>query len=133
MTTLDPRSGHLVLINTFTVEPARAGELLAILSEATANGMCQRSGFISANLHFSYDRRHLANDVQWRSWNDLDPMMRDPLAPEHMRRAAAIATAYEPLSYDLCETHAPAPSGPMSATFEEGRLARPRGAMADPS
>jgi hypothetical protein len=31
MTTLDPADGYLVLINTFTVEPSRADELLAVL------------------------------------------------------------------------------------------------------
>ena len=108
MTTLDPKSGYLVLINTFTVEPARAEELLAVLAEATLNGMRQRPGFISANLHLSPDRRHVANYAQWRSQDDFDAMMRDPAAQEHMKRAAAVATAYEPLFYELRETHAPA-------------------------
>lgn len=39
MTTLDSESGYVVLINTFTVEPDRAGELLAVLSRATEEGM----------------------------------------------------------------------------------------------
>ena len=36
MTTLDPASQHVVLINTFTVEPERAEELLQALSAAIA-------------------------------------------------------------------------------------------------
>ena len=39
MTTLDPNDGHITLINTFTVDPAKADELLKILSEATEHGM----------------------------------------------------------------------------------------------
>ena len=109
MTTLDPRSGCLVLINTFTVEPARAEELLAVLSQATENGMRQRPGFVSANLHLSHDRRHVANYAQWRSREDFEAMMKDPAAQAHMKQAADVAIGYEPLLYDLRETHAPAP------------------------
>ena len=53
MTTLDPRSGHLVLINTFTVDPARAEALLGVLSHATEQVMRWRPGFVSASLHVS--------------------------------------------------------------------------------
>lgn len=105
MTTLDPNAGHLVLINTFTVEPERADELLAILSRATAEGIRQRPGFISANLHISSDKRHVANYAQWRSQADLDAMMADPKARIHMGEAAAIATSFEPICYQLRETH----------------------------
>ena len=106
MTTLDPASGYVVLINTFTVEPSRAAELLAALSQATEHGMRQRQGFVSANLHVSQDKRHVANYAQWRSQDDLDAMMKDPAARTHMAGAASIATSFEPIYYELCETHA---------------------------
>jgi quinol monooxygenase YgiN len=105
MTTLDPKSGCLVLINTFTVEPANAEELLATLLRVTERGMRQRPGFVSANLHVSQDRRHVANYAQWRSQADLDSMMKDPAAQVHMREAAAIAKSFEPIYYELRETH----------------------------
>lgn len=110
MTTLDPRSGYLVLINTFTVQPERADELLAVLSRATEEGMLGRPGFVSANLHISADRRHVANYAQWRSQEDLDEMMRDPNAQVHMREAAGIADAFDPIYYTLVEAHDAAPS-----------------------
>ncbi len=44
MTTLDLNSGHIVLINTFTVDPDKADELLGVLSEATDHEMRQRPG-----------------------------------------------------------------------------------------
>lgn len=111
MTTLDPAAGHLVLINTFAVEPSTAEELLAVLSRATETGMRHRPGFVSANLHISDDKRHVANYAQWRSREDLDAMMKDPAAGIHMRQAAGIATSFAPIYYELRETHSAATSG----------------------
>ena len=109
MVTLDPNDGHLVLINTFTVDPSKADELLKILSEATEHGMRQRQGFISANLHISQDKRHVANYAQWRSQADLDAMMNDPVAREHMGKAAALAASFDPIYYELRECHTAKP------------------------
>lgn len=105
MTTLNPKDGYFTLINTFAVEPAKAEELLKILSEATEHGMRQRPGFVSANLHVSLDRKHIANYVQWRSKADNDAMMNDPEAQKHMRKAAETATAFDPIYYELRESH----------------------------
>lgn len=105
MTTLDPKDDYVVLINTFTVEPNHADELLTVLSQATEKGMRQMPGFVSASLHLSHDKRHIANYAQWRSQADLDKMMANPDAQVHMREAAAIATSFEPIYYDLRETH----------------------------
>jgi quinol monooxygenase YgiN len=105
MTVLDPTAGHLVMINTFIVEPSRAEELLAALSRATDAGIRQRPGFVSANLHVSHDKCHVANYAQWRSKQDLDAMLQDPAAQVHMREAAGIATSFSPILYELRETH----------------------------
>lgn len=105
MVTLDPQSDYLVLINTFTVDPARADDLLNALSKATEHGMKQRPGFVSASLHVSRDRKHVANYAQWRSQADLDAMMSDPEAQAHMREAGGLALSFDPIYYDLRETH----------------------------
>jgi quinol monooxygenase YgiN len=110
MTTLDPNVGYVILINTFKVEPDRAEELLGVLSRATEHGMRHRPGFVSANLHVSQDRRHVANYAQWRSQADLDAMMSDPAARVHMQQAAAIATSFDPIYYALRVSHAAAPA-----------------------
>lgn len=104
MTMLDPADGYVVLINTFTVDPDRAEDLLAELSRATETGMRRRPGFISANLHVSHDRRHVANYAQWRTRQDLDAMMADTAAQHHMSRAADIATSFDPIYYELRES-----------------------------
>jgi quinol monooxygenase YgiN len=109
MTTLNPAAGYVVLINTFTVDPARAEELLTALSKATEQGMSQRPGFISANLHISKDKKHVANYAQWRSQADIDAMMQDPKAQVHMREAGAIATGFDPIYYELRECHGAKP------------------------
>ena len=105
MTNLDPNDGYLTLINTFVVDPAKADALLKILSDATEHGMRQRPGFISANLHVSVDKTHVANYVQWRSKADNDAMMNDPAAQTHMRKAAELAESFDPIYYALRESH----------------------------
>ena len=101
MTTLDPNDGYVVLINTFSVEPDKAEALFAELLEATEKGMKPRPGFVSANLHVSNDRKHVTNYAQWRSEADIEAMMADPTAQAHMKRAANIATSFEPIYYEL--------------------------------
>ena len=101
MITLDPNDNHVVLINTFTVDPSKAEALLAELLEATENGMRPRDGFVSASLHMSMDRKHVTNYAQWRSQADIDAMMADPKAQAHMKRAADIAGSFDPIYYTL--------------------------------
>ena len=103
--TFDPNDGYVVLINTFTVDPAKAEELLNVLSDATEKGMRQRPGFVSANLHMSRDKTHVANYAQWRRQADLDAMMNDPDAHLHMRKAAEIADSFDPICYELRDSH----------------------------
>ena len=107
VTTLDPDAGYVVLINTFTVDPDKADELMSVLSHATEEGMSAQPGFVSANLHVSVDRKHVANYAQWRSQADIDAMMANPEARVHMVEAAKIATSFEPIYYALQETHGP--------------------------
>lgn len=104
MISLDPADGYVVLINTFTVDPANAEQLLAELTRATEHGMRQLPGFVSANLHISQDRRHVANYVQWRAQADLNSMMEDPAAQKHMRKAADLAISFQPIYYELRES-----------------------------
>jgi len=104
MTVLNPSAGYRTLINTFTVEPERAEELLALLSEATQT-IRRMPGFVSANLHVGLDRRYVANYAQWRSQEDFEAMLKHPDAQPHLREAAAIASSFTPILYDLRETH----------------------------
>ncbi len=67
MIALSPDDEHVVLINTFVVDPDRCEELLALLSRATEEVIRQLPGFVSANLHKSLDGTRVANYAQWKS------------------------------------------------------------------
>jgi quinol monooxygenase YgiN len=101
MTTLDRDTQDLVLINTFTVDPTRADALLQVLSEATEQVMRHMPGFISAKLHVSADKHHVANYARWRSMEDVQAMMTKPEAQGHMKIAAGLAESFEPIFYTV--------------------------------
>lgn len=100
MTKLDPSDGYAVLINTFTVHPERAEELVKVLAEATAT-MRSMAGFVSANLHVSRDRTRVVNYAQWRSDADFKAMLGNERAQPHMKTAADLAESYDPMVYAL--------------------------------
>ena len=100
MTTLDPTDGYMILINTFTIEPAKAEVVLKVLEEAT-DTMRQMPGFVSANLHLSCDRKRIVNYAQWRSEADFKMMLQNRDAQPHMKAAADLAESYEPVLYML--------------------------------
>jgi heme-degrading monooxygenase HmoA len=61
--------------------------------------MKHQPGFISANIHKSFDGTRVVNYAQWRSREDFEAMRRNPEAGSHMAAAGALAT-YDPI---LCE------------------------------
>ncbi len=87
------------LINVFSVAPDQQQELANLLIEATEHTMRHLRGFISANIHTSFDGRHVVNYAQWRSRDAFEAMLRNPDARPHMTRAAALAN-FDPI---LCE------------------------------
>jgi quinol monooxygenase YgiN len=87
------------LVNVFSVAPDRQQELANVLIEATEHTMRHLPGFISANIHTSFDGRHVVNYAQWRSRDAFESMLRNPDARPHMTRAAALAS-FDPI---LCE------------------------------
>lgn len=104
MVTLDPAAGYYTLINTFTVEPDDAEQLLEELTRATREQFRNQPGFISASLHLGDDRRHVANYAQWRSRADYEAATQNQDVKEHMARAANGATSFDPIFYELRES-----------------------------
>ena len=90
------------------VEPGTQQALIDLLSEATEHVMKARPGFLSANLHRSLDGKRVVNYAQWASKDDLDAMMRDPAAREHMGKAAELAKSFDPVLYEVAAIHAEA-------------------------
>jgi quinol monooxygenase YgiN len=99
--TLDASSGYLTFINTFSVEPENADRLVENLQKATEEIFRDQPGFISANLHVSRDRCKVVNYAQWRSKEDYAAMSKLPGIQAHMKAAAALATGFDPVDYDL--------------------------------
>ncbi|GAA4951858.1 antibiotic biosynthesis monooxygenase [Streptomonospora halophila] len=93
------------LINVFTVRPERQRELADCLAAATDEVMRHVPGFVSANIHISGDGERVVNYAQWESAESFQRMLQDPVAKEHMDRAAAIADGFEPHLYTVDSVH----------------------------
>jgi quinol monooxygenase YgiN len=105
MTTIEQNSGYATLINVFTVEPDRAGELAALLHTATQEVMRHRPGFRSANIHVSTDGTRVVNYAQWDSAEAYRAMLADPTTQQHMADAAALAMSFDPHLYTVESVH----------------------------
>lgn len=99
MTTIETRREVLTLVNVFTVAPENQQKLVDLLVEATEQTMRRLPGFISANIHKSYDGRRVVNYAQWRSREDFEAMLKNQKAVPHMKHAAELAE-FDPI---LCE------------------------------
>lgn len=103
MVTIQPEKKELTLINVFEVSPENQQQLTDLLVEASQT-MKQLPGFISANLHKSYDGKYVVNYAQWRSQRDYDAMQHNPQATPHMKAAAGLALSYNPIFCDVTES-----------------------------
>lgn len=99
MVTIQQDAHLYTLVNVFHVAPENQQALADGLVGATET-MRQQPGFISANIHLSYDGKRLVNYVQWRSREDFEAMLGNAEAQPHMAAAAALAESYDPI---LCE------------------------------
>jgi quinol monooxygenase YgiN len=93
----------VTLINVFTVEPAKQRRLVDLLIRATEATMKHLPGFISANIHKSLDGTRVTNYAQWRSVEDFQAMLKSPKAIPHMQEAAALASSFDPVLYEVVE------------------------------
>lgn len=92
------------LINVFEIEPDRQQLLVDLLVEATDAVMRHAPGFVSANIHASLDGARVVNYAQWRTVEDFEAMLRDPVAREHMAAAGALAHV-EPRLHTVVSVH----------------------------
>jgi quinol monooxygenase YgiN len=91
------------LINVFTVDPKDQQRLVDLLTTATERTIKHLPGFVSASIHQSTDGTRVVNYAQWRSSGDLDAMLKNPAAQEHIRLIMEIAQA-DPHLYDVVDT-----------------------------
>lgn len=95
----------IVLINVFTVAPAKQAALIALLNQATEEVMRHLPGFVSANIHRGLEGDKVANYAQWRSEADFVAMQADPAAQVHMQQAAALCESFAASLYRLQQSH----------------------------
>jgi quinol monooxygenase YgiN len=105
MSTITAHADHATLINVFTVQPERAGELADLLTAATEEVMQHIDGFISANIHLSTDGTRVINYAQWRSAEAFEAMLSNPTARLHMGKCADLADGFEPHLYTVESVH----------------------------
>jgi quinol monooxygenase YgiN len=106
VTTLSSGTKPVILINVFTVEPARQQELIDLLTCATEESVRQASGFISAHLHRSLDGTKVTMYAQWRSAQDYEAMRKDPTPLPYLQQALAIAK-FAPGIYQIVQAFFP--------------------------
>ena len=101
MATISTEQDVVTLVNVFTVAPEDQQRLFDLLVEATEEVINKLPGFVSANLHRSYDGTKVTNYAQWRSREDFEAMLKHPDASVHLREAARIAAKFEPHLYEV--------------------------------
>jgi quinol monooxygenase YgiN len=92
-TTISTDQDIATLITVFTVDPDSQQQLVDLLDDATTPVIRHRPGFISANIHASLDGTRVVNYAQWSSRDDLENMLADTTAGEHMKAITALAAA----------------------------------------
>ncbi len=89
--TISAEQTGVVIINVFTVAPQHQQKLVEMLEDVTERVMQYVPGFISANLHKSFDGTKVTNYAQWESKEALLAMFHNPQATAHMQEIEALA------------------------------------------
>lgn len=100
MTTIAKEDQVFTLINVFRVKRENQQALAKVLTEATVQTMRHLPGFISANIHRSFDGTRVVNYAQWRSKEDFEAMLRSEAAKPHLGKAQELAENADPI---VCE------------------------------
>ena len=90
-TTLDPSAGHITTINTYTVAPERAEEVLKYLVQSAEETVRHVPGFLSFNFHLSLDGTRIVNYGQWESREAVMAARENPEIVALMAETAKIA------------------------------------------
>jgi quinol monooxygenase YgiN len=94
---------YYTLINIFRVTPDKQQEIYDVILDAT-DVITKFPGYVSANVHRSYDGTRVVNYAQWRSKADFDAMRAHPDVQAHFQQCRAIADI-EPIFCEIAYTH----------------------------
>jgi C-6 monooxygenase len=101
LTTLDPSAGYITTMNTYTVAPERADEVLEYLVRSAVETVRYVPGFVSMNFHVSFDRTQIVNYGQWKSREAMAAARENPKIVALMSETAKIAGSSKPIPYEL--------------------------------
>ena len=101
LTTLDPDSRMVTTINTYTVTPERAEEVLEYLIRSANDTVRYVPGFLSFNFHLSLDRTQIVNYGQWESRAAVEAARENPKIVALMAKTAKVAGPSKSMPYEL--------------------------------
>lgn len=101
LTTLDPGASHVTTINTYTVAPERAEEVLSYLVKSAVETVRHVSGFVSFNFHLSLDGTRIINYGQWESREAVMAARENPEIVALMAETVKIAGNSNSMPYVL--------------------------------
>jgi len=101
---LDPNAGLIVTINTYTVTPERADEVLSYLVHAAKQTMRYVPGFLSFNFHLSLDRTQIVNSAQRETHEAVTVAAGNPKVVALMAETAKVAGSSNSRPYVLCKS-----------------------------
>lgn len=107
-TTLDPGAGYVTTMNTYTVPPERAEEVLDYLVRSATETVRYVPGFVSMNFHVGLDRTQIVNYGQWKSREAMVAARENPKIVALMSETAKIASSSKPIPYELRQSVAAA-------------------------
>jgi quinol monooxygenase YgiN len=108
LTTLDPSADYVTTMNTYTVAPERAEEVLEYLVRSAVETVRYVPGFVSMNFHVRLDRTQIVNYGQWKSREAMAAARESPKIVALMSETAKIAGSSKPIPYELRKS-VPAP------------------------
>ena len=104
LTTLDPSAGLITTINTYTVTPERAEEVLEYLERSTMETVRHLPGFLSFSFHLSLDRTQIVNYGQWESREAVMAARENPKIVALMSETTKVAGPSKSMPYELRKT-----------------------------
>lgn len=101
MVTISSEADIQTVLTTFECTPGTCQDMVDALSEAYAQVISKRAGFVGAAIHVNDAQTRIANYSQWRSREDFQAMLRSDEMRERNRALSAMARSFEPVMYDV--------------------------------
>jgi quinol monooxygenase YgiN len=98
--TVSDTNSPRTVVSTFTTEPDRQAELLALLSDQADTLLRKQAGFGGCAIYASEDGAMVMSFAVWRDEEAIQGMLADPAVREHAAAVRSIATV-KPIQYAI--------------------------------